>query len=344
MTDRGGPGKLRSHWEDKIHIVVKQKGKNIPVYESRRRTPQEEEGRGSEKEEAVPSRVEEDEEAEPENQSEAVPNRVEEDEEAEPESQSGGSDSDSDSEKEESALSGVEVEHDQQFSGSQDGEEEDGDVEEEEEDAKEEETEQGGRGRGGRGRGGRGEAAGGEVAGGEAAGGEGQEKEAAVEVGRGEVEPPEELGGGIFQSERLPRTWRGYSLSDKRERENKLNELVGVLPLEASHELLKLVAKSKPSILLDILQEIDLYILQRGVLRLNRDTRNDVLALQEDQEPGADHREFRHAAYRQFVVWQHGRLGEGNRVVIPSCCVWRIRDEFPDVNGPYTGFRVNRLF
>ncbi|XP_019628674.1 PREDICTED: uncharacterized protein K02A2.6-like [Branchiostoma belcheri] len=106
MTDRGGPGKLRSHWEDKIHIVVKQKGKDIPVYEvrpecqegrsrvlhrnmllpceglplevpvpkqSRRRTPQEEEERGSEKEEAVPSRVEEDEEAEPENQSEAVP-------------------------------------------------------------------------------------------------------------------------------------------------------------------------------------------------------------------------------------------------------------------------------
>ncbi|KAI8480643.1 hypothetical protein Bbelb_416550 [Branchiostoma belcheri] len=121
MTDRGGPGKLRSHWEDKIHIVGLPLEVPVPK-QSRRRTPQEEEGRGSEKEEAVPSRVEEDEEAEPENQSEAVPSRVEEDEEAEPESQSGGSDSDSDSEKEESALSGVEVEHDQQFSGSQDGE------------------------------------------------------------------------------------------------------------------------------------------------------------------------------------------------------------------------------
>ncbi|KAI8503655.1 retrotransposon-like protein 1 [Branchiostoma belcheri] len=155
MTDRGGPGKLRSHWEDKIHIVVKQKGKDIPVYEvrpecqegrsrvlhrnmllpceglplevpvpkqSRRRTPQEEEGRGSEKEEAVPSRVEEDEEAEPESQAEAVPSRVEEDEEPEPESQSGGSDSDSDSEKEESALSGVEVESEDQPCVSQGGE------------------------------------------------------------------------------------------------------------------------------------------------------------------------------------------------------------------------------
>ncbi|KAI8517618.1 hypothetical protein Bbelb_036350 [Branchiostoma belcheri] len=57
-------------------------------------------------------------------------------------------------------------------------------------------------------------------------------------------------------------------------------------------------------------EKMDLYILERGALRLNRDYRNDVLALQDDQEPGADHREFRHAAYRQFVVWQHGRLGE----------------------------------
>ncbi|KAI8482367.1 hypothetical protein Bbelb_399580, partial [Branchiostoma belcheri] len=33
MTDRGGPGKLRSHWEDKIHIVCEAKGERYPVYE-----------------------------------------------------------------------------------------------------------------------------------------------------------------------------------------------------------------------------------------------------------------------------------------------------------------------
>ena len=38
MTPRGGPGKLRSHWEDIIHTVVRQVSKDIPVYELRPET------------------------------------------------------------------------------------------------------------------------------------------------------------------------------------------------------------------------------------------------------------------------------------------------------------------
>ncbi|KAI8503698.1 hypothetical protein Bbelb_186690 [Branchiostoma belcheri] len=71
-------------------------------------------------------------------------------------------------------------------------------------------------------------------------------------------------------------------------------------------------------------QDIDLYILDPGTIRFARNYRNDMLALQDPQEPGADHREFRHAAYRHYVLWQYGRLGEGNRVVIPSCCVCNV--------------------
>ena len=35
LTPRGGPGKLRNHWEDTIHTVVRRVGKDVPIYELR---------------------------------------------------------------------------------------------------------------------------------------------------------------------------------------------------------------------------------------------------------------------------------------------------------------------
>lgn len=51
-------------------------------------------------------------------------------------------------------------------------------------------------------------------------------------------------------------------------------------------------------------------------------------------------RRCRHLAYRCFVSWCWGWLGRKVRVVIPACVVRRIRQEFPDTEGQYVGFRA----
>ena len=80
-------------------------------------------------------------------------------------------------------------------------------------------------------------------------------------------------------------------------------------------------------------------VLDANVLEIQMRYREDVLAM-------AHHRNnenFRHAAYRQFVLWQHGKLGKGDRRVVPSCCVLAICASYPSANGFYVGFCPARL-
>lgn len=88
-----------------------------------------------------------------------------------------------------------------------------------------------------------------------------------------------------------------------------------------------------------LLQEMNI-ILHPFVLHLSRRQRVDILVFAEE---GGEAASNRHAAYRQFVFWQHGRLGAGNRRAIPSCCVWAIRDTYPSPNNVYTGYIPARL-
>uniref|UniRef100_A0A672J039 P2X purinoceptor n=1 Tax=Salarias fasciatus TaxID=181472 RepID=A0A672J039_SALFA len=47
---------------------------------------------------------------------------------------------------------------------------------------------------------------------------------------------------------------------------------------------------------------------------------------------------LRHCAYRQYISWRFGAPPAEAHPVIPSCCVWRIREEYPSPQGHYRGF------
>ena len=48
---------------------------------------------------------------------------------------------------------------------------------------------------------------------------------------------------------------------------------------------------------------------------------------------------YRKAAYRQYILYNHGYLGRGNRKVVPSCGVWKVRDHYPAPDNNYLGFK-----
>lgn len=86
--------------------------------------------------------------------------------------------------------------------------------------------------------------------------------------------------------------------------------------------------------------EMNALVLDPGVLDLALRTIHDMFGAHANPEPN---RSTRHAAYRQFIMWQYGRMGQHNRQIIPSCCVTKIRMTYPSPNGNYTGFRPGRL-
>ncbi|XP_047447512.1 P2X purinoceptor 7 [Mugil cephalus] len=52
---------------------------------------------------------------------------------------------------------------------------------------------------------------------------------------------------------------------------------------------------------------------------------------------------LRHCAYKQYISWRFGIPPNDTFPVIPSCCVWRIRSEYPSPDGQYSGFRPVKM-
>ena len=88
----------------------------------------------------------------------------------------------------------------------------------------------------------------------------------------------------------------------------------------------------------------DCVILRRRFQKFCLDPENLEMCIKNTTDIGNDPRDsstraFRKAAYRQYTLWQHGYLGKGNRRVVPSCSVLKIRSHYPSPTGVYKGFR-----
>ncbi|XP_060067060.1 uncharacterized protein LOC132547309 [Ylistrum balloti] len=102
----------------------------------------------------------------------------------------------------------------------------------------------------------------------------------------------------------------------------------------------RLCCRKDPANCITNLPDFQVLVLDEAVLALARLYRQDTFALPEEEDWNKANR---HAAYRQYIFWQLGRLGTGDRRVIPSCAVWKIRERYPDQFGQYTGFKASRL-
>ena len=73
-------------------------------------------------------------------------------------------------------------------------------------------------------------------------------------------------------------------------------------------------------------------VVLENVLVSLHETRGDFL------EFPLSNKSFRFAAYKQFIWFVYKRLGRGNRRVIPSCVIWKIRESFPEKDGIYVPY------
>ncbi|XP_027709367.1 P2X purinoceptor 7-like isoform X2 [Vombatus ursinus] len=80
-------------------------------------------------------------------------------------------------------------------------------------------------------------------------------------------------------------------------------------------------------------------------LVLSRDNLRFILLYQEpllEMDADALNDQLRHCAYRRYIDWRFGSEDMATFAILPSCCRWKIREQFPKKDGKYAGFRSSK--
>ncbi|XP_066116711.1 P2X purinoceptor 7 isoform X2 [Saccopteryx bilineata] len=97
----------------------------------------------------------------------------------------------------------------------------------------------------------------------------------------------------------------------------------------------ELCCRRKPGACIITSEPFQKLILARRVLHFLLLYQEPLLVLDAD----STNSRLRHCAYRCYATWRFGSPDLADFAILPSCCRWRIRKEFPKSRGQYSGFK-----
>ncbi|XP_047416129.1 P2X purinoceptor 7 isoform X4 [Sciurus carolinensis] len=97
----------------------------------------------------------------------------------------------------------------------------------------------------------------------------------------------------------------------------------------------ELCCRRKPGACITTSQLFGKLVLSRHALQCLLLYQEPLLALEAEDTNSR----LRHCAYRCYTTWRFGSQDMADFAILPSCCRWRIRREFPKSKGQYSGFR-----
>ncbi|XP_008058158.1 P2X purinoceptor 7 isoform X2 [Carlito syrichta] len=106
--------------------------------------------------------------------------------------------------------------------------------------------------------------------------------------------------------------------------------------LPESHRCLEeLCCRKKPGACITTSEPFRKLVLSRRALQFLLLYQEPLLALDAD----STNSQLRHCAYRCYTTWRFGSQDMADFAILPSCCRWKIRREFPKSEGHYSGFK-----